>query len=171
MIKRISIFIIIAVALIYSPAIQASYWVAMPPYNVLWPLWSPALSPVDPLTGVPIPLLTHVDKDTILPVQPGLVWDPFMAEPFLLYNNPLVYFGGLLYFSQLFGFNAWPPPYLLNPEIGIPLPITLPLGYQLLPPTDYTLLSLLVPLANDMFSTMYGVPLTSLLPVNLIWGK
>ena len=47
-------------------------WVALPPYNVMWPLWSPALSPISPITGLTTPLLTSLTRNTVLPVQPGL---------------------------------------------------------------------------------------------------
>ncbi|MGA1864012.1 MAG: hypothetical protein ACMUHX_03010 [bacterium] len=53
----------------------AQYWAALPPYNLLWPLWSPILSPPDPITGLPSPLTTELTSSTILPVQPGLAWD------------------------------------------------------------------------------------------------
>ncbi|MGA1843660.1 MAG: hypothetical protein ACMUIS_03750 [bacterium] len=159
-----------AVILVSYIPLHAANWIALPPYNVLWPLWSPALSPIDSLTGLPVPFITHLNRDTILPVQPGLVWDPAQDQPFLLYNNPLVYFGGLMYFSQLFGFNSWPPPYMVSAETGFPLPIALPLDYAFLGPTDYNLLSDLIPLANGMFSTRYGIPLANLLTAEQIWG-
>lgn len=168
--RVIAIFIFGIIVLFSYTSIQAAYWTALPPYNVLWPLWSPALSPLDPITGQSIPLLTHLDKDTILPVQPGLVWDPYQAEPYALYNNPLVYFGGLLYFNQIFGFNTWPPPYMFDSNSGFPLPIVLPLGYSALPPTDLSFLEYFIPLANSMFSTRYGVPLQYLLTATQIWG-
>lgn len=159
----ISIFILLVVILIYHSSTQAAYWTAMPPYNTLWPLWSPALSPPDPFTGLPSPLITHLDRDTILPVQPALAWDPSLNQPYLLYNLPFAYFGGLLYFNQLFGFNSWPPPELIDPVTRFPMPIPLPLGYAMLQPTDYNLLADLVSLANNMFTIRYGVPLTNLL--------
>ncbi|MGA1841660.1 MAG: hypothetical protein ACMUIU_13640 [bacterium] len=60
----------------------AQYWVALPPYNLLWPLWSPVLSPPDPITGLSIPLTTELTGSTILPVQPGLAWNPLSIITF-----------------------------------------------------------------------------------------
>ena len=37
----------------------ATYWTALPPYNFLWPLWSPALSPTDAAHIIALPLLTE----------------------------------------------------------------------------------------------------------------
>lgn len=166
----ISIFIFVVIALIGSTSVQAAYWTALPPYNVLWPLWSPALSPVNPLTGQPVPLLTHLDRNTILPVQPAIAWDPFLEEPYALYNNPLVYFGGLMYFNTLFGFGNWPPPYMVNSETGFPLPLSLPVGYPFLPPTDLAFLEGFIPAVNSMFSIRSGVPIENLLTAAGIWG-
>ena len=166
----ISISILIAILLIGASSTRAAYWTALPPYNVLWPLWSPALSPLDPLTGQPVPLLTHLNRDTILPVEPAIAWDPFLEEPYALYNNPLVYFGGLIYFNTLFGFGNWPPPYMVNSQTGFPLPISLPIGYQFLPPTDLSFLEGFIPTVNSMFSLRYGVPIENLLTAAQLWG-
>ncbi|MGA1865209.1 MAG: hypothetical protein ACMUHX_09120, partial [bacterium] len=43
--------IMLSAGLFINSAPKAQYWALMPPYNVLWPLWSPALSPINPLTG------------------------------------------------------------------------------------------------------------------------
>ncbi|MEW5802352.1 MAG: hypothetical protein AB1847_09645 [bacterium] len=133
----------VALFLAYSPVAQAQNWMALPPYNTLWPLWSPALSPVDPLTGLPEPLVTELLPSTILPVEPALTWDPAEANPWLLYNTPL----GMAYYDPAFGVNLWPPTFLQDP-FGLPLPLTLPVGYELLPPTDPLWISSTVPLGD-----------------------
>ncbi|MGA1844827.1 MAG: hypothetical protein ACMUIS_09740 [bacterium] len=46
-----------------SAADVSATWTALPPYNVLWPLWSPALSPAD-AAGY---------------IEPPLVMDPFLT--------------------------------------------------------------------------------------------
>ena len=72
---------------LYLPIAQAQYWVELPPYNTLWPLWSPALSPIDVISGEPVPLVSSLASTTILPVAPGLTWDPSLPYPWLLYNT------------------------------------------------------------------------------------
>ena len=64
----------IIMGLTFTPALQAQNWQAIPPYNILWPLFSPTLSPS--VGGVPTPLLTSLTSDTILPMQPILGWNP-----------------------------------------------------------------------------------------------
>lgn len=71
-----------------STKVFAQYWTALPPYNVLWPLWTSTLSPPDPITGLPTPIITELTTETILPVQPALAWDPSQTEPMLLFNIP-----------------------------------------------------------------------------------
>ena len=122
------------------------YWTALPPYNTLWPLWSPALSPVDAATGLPVPIISSLNPSTVLPVQPGLTWDPSMAYPWLLYNTP----GGLAYFDMLYGINFWPPTNFLD-STGAALPIGLPAGYAALPPTETSWLQQNVLFANNYF--------------------
>ena len=80
--------LLIVLYLCYAGSVQSQYWTIMPPYNVLWPLWSPGLSPIDPITGLTTPLVSSLTSNTVLPVQPGLVWDPCQPVPFLLYNIP-----------------------------------------------------------------------------------
>ncbi|MGA1865211.1 MAG: hypothetical protein ACMUHX_09130 [bacterium] len=154
--------------------IQAQYWIPLPPYNVLWPLWSPALSPVDPITGLAAPLVTSLTRNTILPVQPSLAWDPCQpgveAFPWLLYNTPLAFGGGLTYWDVYYGMNPWPPEYMLDPLTGAPITISLPLGWSLLLPTSLSEFGWFVPLGNAIFSYRYGVPISSLLTTADIWG-
>jgi hypothetical protein len=158
--KIFLIFIILmALSLIYSSKIWSQYWTALPPYNTLWPLWSPALSPIDPVTGLATPVVNSLTVTTVLPVQPGLAWDPKNLYPWLLYNSP---FDTLLFYDPVFGIKSWPPPGFIKtiPGIGgnilgIPNPINLPPDFSTLPPTDSTLLFSLVPLANIFYGVAY----------------
>ncbi|MGA1869689.1 MAG: hypothetical protein ACMUJM_14225 [bacterium] len=152
---------------------QAQTWALMPPYNVLWPLWSPPLSPVDPVTGVATPLVNAVTKNTILPVQPALVWDPTQPDPFILYNTPTPVGGGLLFFDVYYGLNTWPPAYLQDPVTGVPTPITFLSSWSLLLPTSLAHLEFLIPTANATYALTYGIngqPFLDLLTAAQIWG-
>ena len=147
------IMIIIGIGFIHltnTPA-EAQYWTSLKPYNTLWPLWSPALSPVDPVTGKPVPIVNNLSSTTILPVQPGLTWDPAWPNPWLIYNTPL----GLTFYDPLYGINKWPPDYLIDPTTGAPVPITLPAGFALLAPTDIAWLQNNLPTANTAFQLSY----------------
>jgi hypothetical protein len=145
---------LIAVFLTYSPVAQAQNWLAMPPYNTLWPLWSPALSPIDSATGLPVPIVNELLPSTVLPVQPGLTWDPSAANPWLLYNTPL----GMAYYDPTDGVNLWPPSYLRD-SLGAPLPLGLPLDYGLLPPTPSSWITATVPQANlAAYLYLMGIP-------------
>ena len=132
---------------IFSPKIEAQYWQALPPYNILWPLWSPALSSPDPVTGVPTPLVTELTANTVLPVQPAVVWNPNLPYYYLLYNYVDSYGNNLLKFYDygslvitptfVSDFPNWPPSYLLqvinlpiDTYADIPLPIDLPLNFD-----------------------------------------
>ncbi len=143
-------------------------WVQLPPYNLLWPLWSPVLSPVDPVTGLPTPIVSSVSNATILPVQPALFWDPSRTYPFFLYNIPLLWGGGLTYFDAFYGLNPWPPSYLLDPTTGLPAPISLAAGFAGLTPT--AILPEFVFTGNLLYSEQYGIPITNLLTAGDIWG-
>ncbi|MEW6380176.1 MAG: hypothetical protein AB1611_11295 [bacterium] len=133
-------------------AAQVQNWVALPPYDTLWPLWSPALSPIDPVSGDPIPLVTNLEKTTVLPAQPGLTWDPAWSNPWLLYNTP----AGMLFYDPLYGINPWPPDYLIDPVTGLPQPITLPSDYDYLPPTSSSWILTQVPIANTTYLSAYA---------------
>ncbi len=155
------------------PLNEAQNWALMPPYNVLWPLWSPVLSPVDPITGLKIPLISTLTTSTILPLQPGLVWDPSQGAPWPIYNKPLAFGGGLLYFDRVYGLNNWPPPYLIDPITGAPAPITYLITYSLLLPTSLGELEYLIPSANLAYSLSYGITgpaFLNLLQAADIWG-
>ena len=175
----IFIFILVtSVDLIIPTSNHALYWTNLPPYNVLWPLWSPPLvtdfNP-DPLVLVgTTPIITELTRNTILPVQPGLAWDPCQpgveAFPWLLYNTPLAFGGGLTYWDVYYGMNPWPPEYMLDPVTGAPITLALPLGWTLLGPTSLSHFGWFVPLGNAIFSNRYGVPIADLLTTAELWG-
>jgi len=149
------------------------YWAAIPPYNIMWPLWSPGLSPLDPITGYTTPLVTSLTRDTVLPVQPGLVWDPYQSVPYLLYNTPPTFGSGLLYYHEAYGLNPWPPSYMLDPISGTPSPITLPLGWSLSAPIASGEFEYYVPMANIYYALNYGLSgpeFLNLLQPYDIWG-
>lgn len=164
---------VIAISIIFPAVVQAQ-WAALPPYNVLWPLWSPALSPVNPATGAATPLVTSLSRNTILPTQPALAWDPLQpagtGKPWALYNTPTAFGGGLLFFDLYYGMNPWPPSYMVDAATGAPKPITLPLSWSVLLPTPLKGFEYFIPLANALYSYQYGVPTTSLLTSADIWG-
>jgi len=148
------IFLFCLLIICYSPIGKAQNWVALPPFNTLWPLWSHALSPVDPITGLPTPIVSDLSPGTVLPVEPGLTWDPAFNYPYLLFNSP----DGLVYFNVLGGIKGgilpWPPSYLQTTfsEAGNlwtlpPVPIILPAGYAELPPTPALWLAQWIPAA------------------------
>jgi len=166
-------FLIIISCLILLPIAEAQYWTALPPYNILWPLWSPGLSPIDPVTGFTTPLLTSITRDTVLPVQPALVWDPYQTVPYLLYNTPPTFGTGLLYYHDVYGINPWPPSYLLDPVTQAPAPISLPLSWSLLSPYALGEFESYVPIANIIYSLTYGLSGQSFLDLLQpfdIWG-
>ena len=186
MIIRKRVFIIILFLFILSvigssgplmPSARAQYWAALPPYNLLWPLWSPPLvtdfNP-DPLVLLgTTPIVTELSNSTILPVQPALVWDPTHYAPWAVYNIPLAFGGGLAYFDKFYGLNVWPPSNLLDPITGAPAPIALPLTWSLLTPTDLGHFEYFIPLANATFGFTYNLPqaaFLSLLTSADIWG-
>ena len=148
------IAVVVCIGLINSPLAQSQYWTNLPPYNTLWPLWSPVLSPANPLTGLPSPLVSSLTRNTVLPVQPSLTWDPRQDNPYLLYNTLL----GMAYFDPLYGVNLWPPTNLLDPILGGPLPIDLSLikGWSTLAPTSTTWLTAYQPIGNNAFYNSYA---------------
>jgi hypothetical protein len=161
-----------AVFLTAVPTLQAQYWTALPPYNLLWPLWSPVLSPVNATTGVATPLLTSLSAASILPVEPVLAWNKWLEYPWLFYNTPVAAGGGLSIYDALWGFNPFPPPGLLSP-LGAPIPIDLPLGFGALEITDPLDFPGLVNQANLAYGAAFpltGLPLASLLTAADIWG-
>ncbi|MGA1869037.1 MAG: hypothetical protein ACMUJM_10880 [bacterium] len=162
---NLKIFIIFSLIIfIYSSIGYAQNWTSLPPYNTLWPLWSSILSPLDPVTNLPTPLVSDLSRTTVLPVQPVLTWDPSMPNPWLLYNSPT----GLLYYDPLFGINAWPPNSLIDTATGNPLLIALPSGYRSLPPTDPIWLSNTIPIANTAYQLAYPPFASPVIPPVLI---
>ncbi|MGA1867948.1 MAG: hypothetical protein ACMUJM_05300 [bacterium] len=169
--------LIMAWALIAALSAQAQDWAIMPPYNLLWPLWSSAYSPISPVTGLPTPLLSEITRDTILPVQPAYLFNPYgfefpmgYVQPWLLYNSPT----GVVYFDTYFGINPFPPQNLLDPVTGAPAPIALPLNWSLIeiPPLSLALytfelgnLSYMVAYGNDL-----GIDPLSLLTYYDVYG-
>jgi len=135
-------------------------WVALPPYNTLWPLWSPALSPINSYTGLPTPIVTNLYPSTVLPVQPGLTWDPYLGHPWMLYNTP----SGMVYYDPFVGINKWPASILQNSITGLPINLTLLLGYESLPATPVWWLLANVPAANWNYLTVYPSFSTSVVP-------
>ncbi|MGA1825455.1 MAG: hypothetical protein ACMUIP_12420 [bacterium] len=144
----------IVICICHVPAVKAQTWAALPPYNTLWPLWSPILSPANPLTGVPTPIVRSLTPSTVLPIQPGLTLDPRKDYPYLLYNTLL----GMAYFDPLYGVNLWPPNDLVDPILGTPLPINLSLikGWSTLAPTSTTWLTTYVPIGNNAYYNSYS---------------
>jgi len=146
--------------------VHAAYWSALPPYNVLWPLWSPALSPGSPAT----PLLTELTKSTLLPVQPGLIWDYRQAQPWPIYNAPAALGSYLLFFDTFYGLNPWPPSTYVDPITGVPIPISLPLGYSVYLPPKIADVGYLIPIANATYLAQFGLPTTPFLSTAAIFG-
>ncbi len=170
----LTLIISTVIVLLLPQSLQAAYWAALPPYNVMWPLWSPALSPPNPATGLPTPLVPVLNRNTVLPVQPALAWDPLQPGgsglPWALYNTPLALGGGLLYWDVYYGMNPWPPGYMQDPVTGAPVPITLPLGWTAYLPTSLKSYYWYIPIANSVYSFRYGVPIANLLTSADIWG-
>ena len=146
----VSLIFFVLILLVVAPVIHAQNWIELPPYNTLWPLWSPVLSPIDSITGLPTPVVSSLAADTLLPVMPALTWDPSLSYPWLLYNTPQ----GMTYFDPLAGINLWPAPSLLD-SLGAPFPLALPPDYANLPPTDATWLANNVNVANNSFLLSY----------------
>ena len=152
-IMLLSLVLLLGMFLIFSPVSQAQYWQVLPPYNTLWPLWSPPLSPINPLSGLPTPIVSNLKPSTVLPVQPGLTWDPNLEYPWLLYNTPF----GLAYYDPYSGVDTWPPNYLRDDFLGVPLPINLkPFSqFWLLSPIATTWINATLPIANNAYIAAY----------------
>ncbi|MEW6380751.1 MAG: hypothetical protein AB1611_14240 [bacterium] len=102
--------------------------------------------------------MTELTPATVLPVQPGLTWDPAAANPWLLYNTPL----GMAYYDPIGGVNLWPPSNFLDAS-GSPLPIGLPLDYAFLPPTPASWINTNVPLGNA-YAWLYLMSIPGFIP-------
>ena len=167
------LILVVAVTFIMTSSVSAQYWANMGPYNVLWPLWSEALSPIDPITGVPTPLVTSLTSGTQLPVMPAFVWDIEQITPWFLYNAPASLGGALYYFDILTGFNTFPPPDHLLPAGGI-FANPLPLGYEYLVP-DFEHFDLFGLVANNAYISAFGGAVDALgyfnlLALEILWG-
>jgi len=142
---------LIGISTIRPITAKAQNWAALPPYNTLWPLWSPPLSPINTASGLPAPVVSSLTPRTVLPVQPGLTWHPSLRSPWLLYNTPV----GLAYYDPIAGINLWPPKILTNLITGSPITITLPANYSaLLPTSAWWILSNVTP-ANWSYLVAY----------------
>ncbi|MGA1869647.1 MAG: hypothetical protein ACMUJM_14005 [bacterium] len=175
--KELFFIIFFSLMIISAPCLlHAQYWTALPPYNILWPLWSPALSPVKAVTGLATPLVNQLSNATVLPVQPVLAWDPAQQWAYAVYNIPVQFGGGLTYFSPYYGLNPWPPSSLKDSVTGTPIPLTLPKGYESLLPLDpQSQLPVFGGAANYAYlfqysSPLFGIPLQTLLTISDIWG-
>ena len=161
------------VSFVVASTASAQYWQNMPPYNILWPLWTEALSPINPLTGVATPLVSELTSLTQLPVQPAFVWDLEQATPWFLYNAPPLLGGNLYYFDTLTGFNTFPPPDHIPP--GLPIFANpLPLRYEWLVP-DFEHFDLLTSVANNTYISAFGgtvgaLSYFDLLNAETLWG-
>jgi hypothetical protein len=170
--------LVFALGLLIAPMAQAQNWALMPPYNVLWPLWSPPLVTDfnwDPLVlrGT-VPIVTELTRNTILPVQPAIAWDP-ATSIWALYNTPPLLGSGLLFFDRVYGLNSWPPPYLYDSVAGAPIPITFLTTWGLLKPPGFAGggEAYFISLANAIYSLTYGLTgpeFLNLLTASQLWG-
>ena len=182
--KTVILFICFAFCMLSLKA-EAQLWKAIPPYNVLWPLWSPILSPPDPVTGEPTPLVDYLSYNTLLPVQPAFVWNPDLPYFNILYNSappstgsytaPTLYYyepteSSLLpsssyYYYSTSAFQEWPPTYLnetveVAPDVFVsgPVPLDLPIGYEnFLSFNPIAWLEFTIPLLNYLWQAKYFV--------------
>lgn len=170
--------LVFAVGLLIVPMAQAQNWALMPPYNVLWPLWSPPLVTDfnwDPLVLLgTTPIVTELTRNTILPVQPAIAWDP-AHEIWALYNTPPLLGSGLLFFDRTYGLNPWPPPYLFDSVAGTPIPITFLTTWSLLKPPGFAggEEAYFIGLANAIYALTFGLPTADylgLLTASDLWG-
>ncbi|MGA1824477.1 MAG: hypothetical protein ACMUIP_07405 [bacterium] len=180
--RNSKLFMVVLICLIagfiISSTVSAQYWQAMPPYNILWPLWSDVLSPN--VSGVPTPLVSSLTSTTQLPVMPAFVWDigPYniYGHPYFLYNAPASLGGGLFYYDQLTGFNTFPPSEYLLPGGGLYVN-PLPAGYEyLIPGIGFNNFDWHTVLANNAYIAYFAyVPdalsYYDLLPGDELWGS
>ena len=145
-----SFSVLMLISFIFVWVSHAQYWQPIGPYNTLWPLWSEVLSPLDDVTGLNTPIVTSLVPGTVLPVQPGLTWDPSVDYPWLLYNTPV----GMSYFDPLYGVNFWPPSNFLVDGVAAPLIFDDPF-VDPGPPTDPLWLQQNVLFGNSYFLQAY----------------
>lgn len=163
---------LVAVFFICS-SVSAQYWQAMPPYNLLWPLWVTDLNYFNFFTGQKTPIVTSVNSATRLinpttqsPVMPAWVWNPSINRPWFLFNAPPSLGSALYFYDELFGFNAFPS----LPGYSIPLPP----GYETLVPNapNFNFSATLANLNYLMafLSAPDVLAYTSLLTPSQLWG-
>ena len=155
--------IVLIVAFFINIPASAQYWQAMPPYNLLWPLW------VRPLSPGGVPAISSLTEDTVLPVQPSWVWNINLDYPWFLYDMSPGAAGGLFYWDLLIGFRPF--------DQTSPLPTaTLPWYYRTLAPDwgtiDFATWTNLANIYFDAFTVNagYASPLTQLFTPAAIWG-
>lgn len=176
---RIIIFCIYFIFFMLLFKAEAQLWKPLPPYNLLWPLWSPVLSPPDPVTGEPTPLVDSLTTNTLLPVQPALIWNPVLPYFNILYNSapstvgsytaPTLYYydptEAYLFPYSSSAFQIWPPTYLEKPVevvpgvfVNLPVAIDLPVGYEtLITFNPIAWLDFTIPLLNYIWQAYYSV--------------
>ena len=179
--RNIKLFIVLIVFLtvgfMITSTVSAQYWQVMPPYNLLWPLWSDVLSPN--ISGIPTPIVSSLTSSTQLPVMPAFVWDigpnNIYDNPYFLYNAPPSLGGGLMTWEPLTGFNTFPPSnYLLTG--GDIYVNSLPIGYEYLIPGDgFNNFDWLTILANNAYISYFAsaadrLNYFDLLPGDQLWG-
>ena len=159
--KELVLLVVLPVFVVFFmiSSVSAQYWQAIPPYNMLWPLWSGVLSPEDPITGIPTPLVSSLTSTTQLPIAPVFVLDigpdNISNVPYFLYNEPPLLGGGLIYYSQRYGFNPFPPPSFTTPE-GI-VPNILPRDYEyIIPGNGFLNFDIQVSNANLAYQDFFG---------------
>jgi hypothetical protein len=114
----LAVLFLIGISTLMPRTAGTQNWTALPPYNTLWPLWSPLLSPTNATTGLPTPLVTSLTPRTVLPVQPGLTWHPSLRNPWLLYNTPL----GMAYYDPCLALTSGHQGYSQTRSQDLPSP-------------------------------------------------
>ncbi|MGA1869452.1 MAG: hypothetical protein ACMUJM_13010 [bacterium] len=167
------------VVFLMASSLSAQYWYAMPPYNVLWPLWPDLSASTDSVNGIRTPVITSLTSTTQLPSMPAFIWDvgPLntWSKPYFLYNAPVSLGGGLYMWDQITGFSTFPPPAYLLAD-GTIYVNPLPVDYEyLIPGLGFNNFDWLTILANNEYISFFaGVPdalgYFSLLTGAEIWG-
>ena len=159
----------LAVSFVMNSTASAQYWQAIPPYNLLWPLWPQSLNYTSPWTGNSTPLVSWLDSNTLLPVQPAWVWNYNLDYPWFLFNAPTSLGGNLYYWDMWSGFHPFPQAGTVNASISLPW------FYQYSSPS-FSNFSLSATLANISYALSFlgytgATPYTSLLSPLQLWGN
>ena len=127
--KLFFLFVILSFSIVFFAHswVFAAYWTPIPPYNVLWPIWTGANN------GIPQP--AELIPTTLLTDMPVWVWNGSLPYTWFLYNTPPTAGGLLSYWDPWTGFGLWPPPSLKDPVTGAPAPIA----------WDFTITPFLIP--------------------------